>query len=279
LKLNVCFYIQDELPALLISSSSIENQTREHNAPVITESVSTTRQSPLIDEPIVDTLDDVFLLPKPEPPPAAKPLNKARINEFATLLSSSVHLTTPTSSTSTTIVKKQVTPTLGSAPARPPLSPARSDEPSFSSIPSATSDRDERESFHTVQSNSSDNEQTKKQIDARYNEKLDDRGSIKFNTANIKALFEQKISDTHKALSQSSEHLLHLTETKQHKKIPVSFDSLKRNLPNNYQQPVHSFTHRRQSYQDSSVMNRYPDHLASVKDIVIEDKQVRRQQR
>ena len=45
--------------------------------------------------------------------------------------------------------------------------------------------------------------------------KLDDRNSIQINTSNIKALFEQKISDTNKALSQSNEHLLHLTEVRQ----------------------------------------------------------------
>ncbi|CAF1546005.1 unnamed protein product, partial [Rotaria sordida] len=64
-----------------------------------------------------------------------------------------------------------------------------------------------RESYHTVVSNNSEQEQIKKHIDARYNDKLDDRGSIKIKTANIKALFEQKISDTNKALSQSTEHL------------------------------------------------------------------------
>ncbi|CAF5196509.1 unnamed protein product, partial [Rotaria sp. Silwood1] len=42
--------------------------------------------------------------------------------------------------------------------------------------PSLSSDRDERESYHTVKSNNSEQEQIKKHIDARYNDKLDDRG-------------------------------------------------------------------------------------------------------
>jgi hypothetical protein len=73
-------------------------------------------------------------------------------------------------------------------------------------------------------------------------------------------------------LSQSSEHLLHLTETRQqhqHKKVPISYSSLKRNLPTNPQQPT-----RRQSFQDSSNMNKYTDHITGTKEVVIEDKQV-----
>ncbi|CAF4334370.1 unnamed protein product, partial [Adineta steineri] len=106
---------------------------------------------------------------------------------------------------------------------------------------------------------------------------LDDRGSIKVKTANIKALFEQKISDTNKALSQSSEHLLHLTEVKQqqqhHKKIPISYGSLKRNIPN-YPQTGSNNNNRRQSYnQDTLPMNKYTDHVVGTKDVVIEDKQ------
>jgi hypothetical protein len=122
--------------------------------------------------------------------------------------------------------------------------------------------------------NNSEEEQTKKHIDARYNEKVDDRKSIQINTSNIKALFEQKISDTNRALSQSNEHLLHLTETKQqHKKVPVSYGPLKRNLPNNQQQTV-PITNRRNSFQDSQNMNKYSDHVGGAKDVVIEDKQV-----
>ncbi len=154
----------------------------------------------------------------------------------------------------------------------PAPSPARSEDQSYSSIRSAPSDRDERESYHTVQSNNtnSDLEQTKKHIDARYNEKIDDRKSIQINTSNIKALFEQKISDTTKALSQSNEHLLHLTETKQHRKAPISYAGVKRNLPL-MSQP----TNRRPSYQDSSsTMNKYSDHIGGTKDVVIEDKKV-----
>ena len=192
------------------------------------------------------------------------------MNDFASLLSSSIRLVQPPT------LPNQPTPKTAPVTARPPPSPARSEDQSFSSIPSAHSDREERESFHTVQSTNSEQEQPKKHIDARYNEKLDDRGSIKIKTANIKALFEQKISDTNKVLSQSNEHLLHQTEVRQqqqHKKIPVSYDSLRRNLPSPAAVPV---TQRRQSYQDPSAMNKYSDHLVGAKDVVIEDKQVRK---
>jgi hypothetical protein len=169
--------------------------------------------------------------------------------------------------------KTQITPKTISTIVRPsPSSPAHSDDRSFSSIPSVQSDRDERESYHTVKSNNSEQDQIKKHIDARYTEKLDDRGSIKINTANIKALFEQKIFDTNKALSQSTEHLAHLTEVKQqhqHKKIPISYGSLKRN----YQQTTPT-NNRRNTNQDTLTMNKYTDHMAGAKDVVIEDKQV-----
>jgi hypothetical protein len=212
-------------------------------------------------------------IPKTESPPIPKPINKDRINEFASLLSSSVHLSQPQ------LKKKQIT-----LKSKTRSSPTRSDEQSFSSIPSASSDRDERESYHTVKSNNSEQEQTKRHIDARYNEKLDDRGSIKVKTANIKALFEQKISDTNKALSKSTEHLSHLSELRQqnhhhqqqqqqHKKIPISYGSLKKNFPN-HQQTVSNNNNRRKSYLDSSTMNKYTDHIVGTKDVVIEDKQV-----
>ncbi len=157
---------------------------------------------------------------------------------------------------------------------RSALSPSsRSEDQSYSSIQSGNSDREERESYHTVKSNpNSEFEQTKKHIDARYNEKIDDRTSIQINTSNIKALFEQKISDTNKALTQSNEHLTHLAEVRQqhqHKKVPVSYVNSKQYLPNNSQQPK-----RRQSLEDSSNMNKYTDHIGGIKDIVIEDKQV-----
>ncbi|CAF4318966.1 unnamed protein product, partial [Rotaria magnacalcarata] len=102
--------------------------------------------------------------------------------------------------------------------------------------------------------NNSEQEQIKKHIDARYNEKIDDRASIQINTSNIKALFEQKISDTNKTLTQSSEHLLHVTEARQqqqqqqHKKVPISYGSLKRNIPISPQQTT-STANRRPSYQ------------------------------
>lgn len=247
-----------------------ESQDRANPSSVLTELVQPTRKSSSTDDTDLENIvQEDFPIPKAEPPPAAKPLNKARVNDFATLLSSSIRLVQPPT------LPNQSTPKTAPVTARPPPSPARSDDQSFSSIPSAPSDREERESFHTVQSNNSEQEQPKKHIDARYNEKLDDRGSIQIKTANIKALFEQKISDTNKVLSQSNEHLLHQTEVRQqqHKKIPVSYDSLRRNLPSPAAVPI---TQRRQSYQDSSAMNKYSDHLVGAKDVVIEDKQVRK---
>ncbi|CAF4999372.1 unnamed protein product, partial [Rotaria socialis] len=201
-----------------------------------------------------------YSLPKPESIPVPKPINKARINEFASLLSSSVHLSQPQPIKKSTTAIKTIS------------SPTHSEEQTFTSVQSLNSDREERESYHTVVSNNSEQEQIKKHIDARYNDKLDDRGSIKIKTANIKALFEQKISDTNKALSQSTEHLLHLTEIKQtHKKIPISYECLKRNLPN--YQPVVANNNKRNSFQDSFTMNKFNDHIVGTKDVVIEDKQ------
>ncbi|CAF2073273.1 unnamed protein product [Rotaria magnacalcarata] len=201
-----------------------------------------------------------YSLPKPDSIPVPKPINKARINEFASLLSSSVHLSQPQPIKKSTTAIKTIS------------SPTHSEEQAFTRVQSLDSDREERESYHTVTSNNSEQEQIKKHIDARYNDKLDDRGSIKIKTANIKALFEQKISDTNKALSQSTEHLLHLTEIKQtHKKIPISYESLKRNLPN--YQPVVANNNRRNSFQDSFTMNKFNDHVVGAKDVVIEDKQ------
>jgi hypothetical protein len=206
-----------------------------------------------------------YPLPKPEPAPAPKPINKARINEFASLLSSSVHLTQPQ-------------PIKTSTTTKPRSSPSRSEDRSLSSIPSASSDRDERESFHTVKSITSEQEQPKRHIDARFTEKIDDRRSIKINTANIKALFEQKISDTNKALSQSKEHLAHSIEVRQqqqqqqHRKVPVSYASLTKTLPS--YQPTLPTNTRLKSQNDSSTMNKYSDHMADAKDVVIVDKSV-----
>lgn len=204
-----------------------------------------------------------YPIPKSEPPPAAKPINKARINEFASLLSTAVHLTP------TTANKKPESSKVLSA-----QSPSRSEEQSFSSIQSAPTDRDERESYHTVKSNlPSDLEQTKKQIDARYTEKIDDRKNIQINTSNIKALFEQKISDTNRAIAQSHEQLTHLAENKQqqqqHKRVPISYAGGKRNLPLNPQ-----ITNRRQSFQDSPTMEKYSEHMEGTKEVVIEEKKV-----
>ncbi|CAM4769790.1 unnamed protein product [Rotaria magnacalcarata] len=267
---------KDEIPPV---SSPTKNS-------VLTEIVQTIEKLPTNDEAEVDyqlpktEVDNQlpktevdYQLPKTEPPPAAKPINKARINEFASLLSSAVHLTQPPAT------KKQE-PSKTIATVNQPLpSPSRSEDQSFSSIPSANSDREERESFHTVKSNNnSEQEQIKKHIDARYNEKIDDRASIQINTSNIKALFEQKISDTNKTLTQSSEHLLHVTEARQqqqqqqHKKVPISYGSLKRNIPISPQQTT-STANRRPSYQDFSSMNKYSEHVVGTKDVVIEDKQ------
>ncbi|CAF3672862.1 unnamed protein product [Rotaria sordida] len=253
------------------SSTSIKDDippvsTSLNKSSVLTELVQTIEkpEPELIDETEID-----YPIPKTEPPPAAKPINRARISEFASLLSSSVHLTPPQT------IKKQEIPKTISTINRPLPSPSRSEDQSFSSVQSINSDRDERESYHTVKSNNnSEQEQSKKHIDARYNEKIDDRNSIQINTSNIKALFEQKISDTNKALTQSSEHLLHLHEARQrHRKVPVSYGSLKRNLPNNPQQTTSINTNRRQTHQDFPTMNKYTDHIVGTKDVVIEDKQ------
>ncbi len=278
------------------SPSSIENQTRSNKNTLLTQLLQTVKKtspneeresakpksnysipqtvkkSSPNDEPDIEKSKSNYSIPKTEPPPAPKAINKARINEFASLLSSSVHLSQPQSN------KKSITPQTPQTRSSPPT---RSDEPSFSSIPSISTDRDERESYHTVKSNSSEQEQTKRHIDARYNDgRLDDRGSIKINTANnIKALFEQKIFDTNKTLSQSHEHLSHSSEVRQqyqHKKVPVSYETLKKKLPN-YQQTVsnnNNNNNRRKTYQDTSTMNKYTDHISGTKDVVIEDKQV-----
>ncbi|CAF1096760.1 unnamed protein product [Adineta ricciae] len=254
------------------SSSSTSISMKDDNSSVSpTNQVSELVKSiPVIEKPsLIDEPELEYPLPKSEPPPTAKPINKARINEFASLLSSSVHLTQLQAIKKPDVSKE--TPVNN----RPPPSPLRSDEQSYSSIRSVVaSDRDQRESYQTVKSNNtSQEEQTKKPIDARYNEKIDDRSSIQINTSNIKALFEQKISDTNKLLSQSNEHLLHSNEAKQqHKKVPISYGSLKRNLPINPVQ-TNQVSTRRQSYQDMSSTNKYAEHIAGAKDVVIEDKQ------
>jgi hypothetical protein len=240
------------------STLTVENQARSNKSTLLTELLQSVKKTSANDETDIDKSISDYSTPKTRSQPVPKPINKDRINEFASLLSSSVHLSQPQS------IKKPNTSTKKTR-----ASPIRSDDQSFASVLSAPTDRDERESYHTVKSNNSEQEPTKRHIDARYNERLDDRGSIKIKTANIKALFEQKISDTNKALSQSNEHLLHLTEVRQqhqqqhHRKIPVSYDSLKKNLP----------TNRRNSYQDPSTMHKYTDHIAGTKEMVIEDKQ------
>ncbi|CAF3461682.1 unnamed protein product [Rotaria sp. Silwood1] len=273
----------------ITSPSSVENQTRSNKTTVLTQLLQSVKKTsannetdfvkPKTDYPKVETVKKTstnndtnidksktdYPIIKTEPIPVPKPINKDRIHEFASLLSSSVHLSQPPQSfkKSTTSTSKVIS------------SPTRSEDQSFSSVPSLSSDRDERESYHTVKSNNSEQEQIKKHIDARYNDKLDDRGSIKIKTANIKALFEQKITDTNKILSQSSEHLSHLPEPKQqHKKIPISYGSLKRNLPNHQQTiPNNNNNNRPKAYHESSTMNKYTDHIVGTKDVVIEDKQ------
>lgn len=260
--MNAFFCLEDIPP---VPSSPIKES-------VLTELVQNVEKPVANDKPEID-----YPIPKAEPPPAAKPINKARINEFASLLSSSVHLSQPPT------IKKQEPPKTITTNNRPPPSPSRSEDQSFSSIQSATSDREERESFHTVKSNNnSEHEQVKKHIDARYNEKIDDRTSIQINTSNIKALFEQKISDTNKILAQSNEQLSHTGDTKQqHKKVPISYGSLKRNqnlspqhTPTTTISTTTTTTNRRPSLQDSLNMNKYSDHIVGTKDVVIEDKQV-----
>ena len=238
------------------STSTIENQTRSNKSTLLSQLLQTVKKTSSNDETDTDKPPADHSVPKIQSLPAPKPINKDRINEFASLLSSSVHLSQPQSTTkpSTTLQKT-----------RSP--PARSDERSFSSVPSASTDR---EFYQTVRA---EQEASKRHIDARYNEKLDDRGSIQIKTANIKALFEQKISDTNRALSQSTEHLSHPTEVRPqhtHRKIPISYGSLNKN----YQQTVSNHS-RRKPQQDPSTMDKYTDHISGTKDVVIEDKQVK----
>lgn len=250
------------------SLSSTENQTRSNKSTVLTQLLETVKKAVPTDETDAPQPKPHYPILKTEPAPVPKPINKARINEFASLLSSSVHLSQPQT------IKKAAPISSSSIAKSKTISPVtHSEDHSFSSVPSLSTDHDERESYHTVKSNNSEQEQIKKHIDARYTEKLDDRGSIKVKTANIRALFEQKISDTNKALSQSSEHLLHLSEVKQHKKVPISYGSLQRNLPI-YLQPVSNNITKRKSFLDAPTMNKYTDHIVGTKDVVIEDKQV-----
>lgn len=250
---------------------SVEHQTRSQKTTVLSELLQAVKKAPASHDD--DKPFDDYLLPKSQPPPVAKPINKARINEFAALLSASVHLApTPPPPVSTSNPKKAT-----STIVRPSASsPTRSEDQSFSSIPSVTTDR---ESFHTVKSIHSEQEATKKHIDARYNEKIDDRGSINVKTANIKAIFEQKISTASRALSQSSDHLSQLTEARQshsagqHKKVPISYGSLKRHSTSS--QPTTPVPNRSKVQPTSPTMNKYADQHAAAKDVVIEDKQVR----
>ncbi|CAF1295836.1 unnamed protein product, partial [Adineta ricciae] len=240
------------------SSSSVEHQTRSIKSTLLTELLQTVKKSPPTNETEVEAPKVTYQVQKIDPLSAPKPIHKDRINEFASLLSSSVHLAQPRAEKKPTTTSKSQT--------------KRSEGSTYSStLPSVNSNR---ESYHSTQPNHSDESQEKKHIDARYNEKLDDRGSIKIKTANIKALFEQKISDTNKTLSQSNEHLLQTPETKHnHKKVPISYGSLKRNLPV-YQPTSPNNNTRRQSYSENSNMNKYNDHTATTKDVVIEEKQL-----
>ena len=177
--------------------------------------------------PAKENIEEDYPLPKSDPPPKAKPINKTRINEFAALLSSSVHLTAP------------------------PPPPTSSSSISIPKVPVVLIDRDE--------------EQVKKHIDARYNERIDDRKNIQVKTANIKALFEEKISTANRTLSQSTDHLSETkgqhstTSSSSHRKGPVSYPSAKRH---SIISPV--------KVEAMPMIN-----LATVKDVVIEDKPVR----
>ncbi|CAF0756431.1 unnamed protein product, partial [Didymodactylos carnosus] len=284
-------------------------QKRTEVQPILNKNSSKTNEliSPLSssgakDQPTENQVKEKqYPLPKTEPPPPAKALSKNRINEFANLLSASVHLTKP--SEPQISVKKQqaiinrsnpakitsTTPTIHSPP-----SPTRSEDQSFTSVPSLSSDRDERDSYHTVKSNNSDKTTIEsKPIDARYSEKIDDRTSITIKTSNIKALFEQKLAlnDGTKSLSASNEQLLNFSSdsssnstTREHKRVPVSYGSLKKSIQTNQstttlnrdQQNLspNQSPHLRKLPQNDLTMatnnyGKYTDHAS--KDVVIED--------
>lgn len=227
---NSVFFLLEKSPV------AVEVQTRSNKSNVLSELLQTVKKLPASSEakPTKETT-----LPKSEPTSNVKPINKDRINEFAVLLSSSVHLSGPSRSST---AEKQT-----STIVRPIV-------------------------------RSEDQQNNKKQIDARYNEKIDDRSSIQVNTANIKALFEEKISTANRSLSQSVDHLNHQhNEIRPNKamtkKAPVSYGSTNRHslnvLPN---------SNRMKSNVDSSanVAHRFSEQFSSAKDVLIEEKQVRK---
>ena len=235
------------------SPVSVEHQTRSNKSNVLSELLKTVKQSPVVSE---KSPPNDISLPRSEPPPTAKPINKARINEFAALLSSSVHLAPPNNNS----VVQRTTPT---GPKNVSTSAARSSPPTQIRF-------EDRESIQF------DQETSKKHIDARYNEKIDDRSSIQVNTANIKAIFEQKISTASRSLSQSSEQISYLPEAKQQKsvtkRIPVSYPAANRNSLTT----VSNSNRSKFPSESSTSMNRLSDHCIGVKPVVIQDKQVGR---
>ena len=148
--------------------------------------------------PASNDVENDYPLPRSSPPPAAKPLNKTRINEFAALLSSSIHLTPPSAPVSNKPKTNVVPPPVAAAAAAPLVHPDRHGE-----------------------EGGGEEEQVKKHIDARYNERIDDRKNIRVKTANIKALFEEKISTANRTLSQSTEQLVEAKSAPQRKATKV----------------------------------------------------------
>ncbi|CAF5166817.1 unnamed protein product, partial [Rotaria sp. Silwood1] len=101
------------------SPSSVENQTRSNKTTVLTQLLQSVKKTsannetdfvkPKTDYPKVETVKKTstnndtnidksktdYPIIKTEPIPVPKPINKDRIHEFASLLSSSVHLSQP----------------------------------------------------------------------------------------------------------------------------------------------------------------------------------------
>ena len=202
---------------------SIETRTSSNKSNVLNQLLQSVKKIPAEKEIEYD-----FPLPKASPPPRAKPLNKNRINDFSALLSSSIHLTPPSAP-----INKSKTNFVPPSPLPPPPPPTTT---------FVQPDRQEKERRGEAEE---EEEQVKKHIDARYNERIDDRKNIRVKTANIKALFEEKISTANRTLSQSTEHLVEQRST-QRKATKIKRNSTSTPMAN----------------------------LPAVKDVVIEDKPV-----